>query len=205
MSTDDPADNGWYVPPTQGGLQPASLEAENPTGAAIPRTSPGSAPLAVQGGMTDYGAPGAGGYGAPIDYGNGGYGAPTDYGVAPWDARVQAPLAAPVSRLGALLLDGVLAVVTLFIGWAIWSLVVWGRGTTPGKSLMRQRVVDAKTGQTATWGHMAVRQLLVGGLLAGVLNSFTFTIYSIVDACMVFTDGHRRLTDRIAQTLVVQD
>ena len=147
---------------------------------------------------------------APVPYGQQGYGqAPVPYGqgaVQSYDnpaARLR--LASPAARLGSVLLDAVLIVVTLWIGWIIWSLVVWGRGTTPAKSLLHQRVVAADTGQTATWGHMAVRQFLVSGLLGEILAVLTLGIYFLVDAFMVFSDGHRRLTDRIASTLVVQD
>lgn len=196
MTNDPNAGQGWYVPPSQGALQPTPPHAPPPAPVPAPVV-----PLQ----KTGYVEPAYGQQG----YGQQGYGAPAwgpqgGYGPAPWE-QPGARLATPGARLGALLLDGLLVFVTLFIGWVVWSLIVWGRGTTPAKSLLKQRVVDANTGQTATWGHMAVRQLLVGGLLASILNAFTLYVYGIVDACLVFGQGHRRLTDRIAQTLVVQD
>ena len=71
------------------------------------------------------------------------------------------PKASPQHRLGAIALDVALLLCTCYIGWIIWSLVIWGQGLTPGKQILRLRVVSSMTGQTATWGHMAIRQFLV--------------------------------------------
>ena len=62
-------------------------------------------------------------------------------------------IASPGVRLGAFLLDCVFAVITLGIGWIIWSLVVWGKGTTPGHQVLKVYIVDAKTNQFCSWGH----------------------------------------------------
>lgn len=136
---------------------------------------------------------------------------PPSSALAPSGSAALAPsayrprLATPTARLLALLLEVVLAIVTLGIGWIVWSLVVWGRGTTPAKSLLRQRIVERRTGRTATWSRMAVRQLLVGGLLSIVLSAATFYVYYLVDALFVLAPERRRLTDRLAGTLVLQD
>lgn len=71
------------------------------------------------------------------------------------------PKATPQHRLGGYALDVVLIFSTCFIGWMIWSLVVWGQGLTPGKQILRMKVVSAQSGLPATWGHMAVRQFLI--------------------------------------------
>jgi uncharacterized RDD family membrane protein YckC len=71
------------------------------------------------------------------------------------------PKATPQHRLGAIALDVVLLFCTCYIGWIIWSLVIWGQGLTPGKQILKLRVVSSITGQTATWGHMAIRQFLL--------------------------------------------
>ena len=64
-------------------------------------------------------------------------------------------------RLGAEALDTALMLVTLWIGWVIWSLIVWGEGQTPAKKILKIRVLSAQNNKPATWGHMAVRQLLI--------------------------------------------
>ena len=49
-------------------------------------------------------------------------------------APIGVRLSSPGKRLGAYLVEGVLMVVTLGLGWLIWSLIVWAKGTTPAKS-----------------------------------------------------------------------
>ena len=50
-------------------------------------------------------------------------------------------------RFGGYLLELVLFIVTLGIGWLIWMLVILGRGQTPAKQIMNMRVVEEATGQ----------------------------------------------------------
>ena len=60
-----------------------------------------------------------------------------------------APLASIGHRLGGKAVDFALSLVTLNIGWLIWSLVVWGNGQTPGKQILKMRVYDKTTGKPA--------------------------------------------------------
>jgi uncharacterized RDD family membrane protein YckC len=69
--------------------------------------------------------------------------------------------ATPQHRLGAVVLDSVFCFLTFYIGYIVWALIVWGQGQTPGKQILRIRVYSADTGRQATWGHMAIRQLLI--------------------------------------------
>ena len=69
--------------------------------------------------------------------------------------------ATPQHRLGAVVLDSVFCVLTLYIGYIVWALIVWGQGQTPGKQVLKIRVYSADTGRPASWGHMAVRQFLI--------------------------------------------
>jgi uncharacterized RDD family membrane protein YckC len=117
---------------------------------------------------------------------------------------VSEPLASAGARLGSYLLETVLAVVTLGIGWLIWSFIVWGKGTTPGHQILKQYVVNEKTGQTFSWGRMAVRELLVKQLLCGLLAMFTVGIFFLVDSLMVTRDDRKSIHDRISGSLVVQ-
>ena len=112
-----------------------------------------------------------------------------------------APLSSSGKRFGAYLLDGVLVIVTLVLGWLIWSFVLWSKGQSPGKQLLGMRCVKTDTGQVATWGTMALREL-VG---KGVLGWITAGITTIVSAFMILGAAHQGIWDKIASTVVVDD
>lgn len=117
---------------------------------------------------------------------------------------ISEPLASAGARLGSYLLEAVLAFITLGIGWLIWSFIVWGKGTTPGHQILKQYVVNETTGETFSWGRMAVREILVKQLLCGVLAIFTFGVFFLVDSLMVTRDDRKSIHDRISGSLVVQ-
>lgn len=117
---------------------------------------------------------------------------------------VSEQLASPGVRLGAYCLEMLLIVVTLVIGWFIWSLIVWGKGTTPGHQILRLYVIDFKSGKTATWGHMALREFVMKGIVGGVATSITFGIYWIVDSLFVVREDRRTLHDLMSATAVIQ-
>lgn len=71
------------------------------------------------------------------------------------------PKASIQHRLGGFFLDLALALVTLGIGWIIWSLLIWREGLTPAKQILKMRVVAEESRTNATWGHMAIRQFLI--------------------------------------------
>ena len=120
--------------------------------------------------------------------------------------QVSSPVdrATPGARLGSHLLEALLVIVTLGIGWLIWSFVLWGRGTTPGHKVLRQYIVNEKTGQDFTWGQMFVRELLIKGILVPLLSAFSFGIVYLVDSLMVTRDDRKTLHDRICGSVVVQ-
>lgn len=129
---------------------------------------------------------------------------PTPTAPLPQRSVLGEPLATPAVRLGAFALETVLAVVTLGIGWLIWSLVIWSKGTTPGHSIVRLYIVDAKSGRTATWGHMALREIVIKGIVGGFASAFTLYIYFIVDSLFVVRDDRKTVHDMISSTQVVQ-
>lgn len=135
-------------------------------------------------------------------------------------------LATPRHRLGAIAVDAGFMFVTSYIGWAIWSLIVWGKGQTPGKQLLKLRVLNEPTGKPATWGQMLIRQVLIGWALSApygvaygfyVMNSNQAALFgliacllliislSIVEIVWIFGPTHRRLTDYLSGTIVVNE
>ncbi len=111
-------------------------------------------------------------------------------------------------RLGAYALDAVLSVLTLGIGWLIWSVIVWGEGQTPGKKILKIRVRHFETGAVATWGHMAVRELLVP-LTVVIASSLTSGIaavaWIVVEIVFYFTKNNRTLRDIWVKTAVINE
>jgi hypothetical protein len=120
----------------------------------------------------------------------------------PYAAAPQFPLVSAGGRFGALLLDGLLMMVTLWIGWIIWSMITWSDGQTPGKKLLGHVVADAETGEAFDWGRMALREFCVKGLLGTVCNLISFGIYFWIDSFMVLGDRQRTLHDRMSNSIV---
>lgn len=120
-------------------------------------------------------------------------------------------------RLGAFALDAVLMFFTLGIGWLIWSFVVWGNGQTPAKQILKIRVYNSETGQVASWGHMALREALVGwwfglSIAFGILTAITFGVGSlafvawiVIEIVFYFTKNSRTLRDLWVKTAVINE
>lgn len=181
---------------------------------AQPQSQPQSQPQGQpQGPPPGYAAP-------PPAYGGGGYQPtpqpgypaagqpPAGYGYM--DRATQVPgmpplppgteLASAGKRIGTALLEVVLVIITLFIGYLIWTLIVWGRGQTPGKQLTGMRIYHVGNQRAASWGQMFVRQFV-----GGIVNSI-FYIGLIISVVFLFTDPLRRtVPDRIAGTIELND
>jgi uncharacterized RDD family membrane protein YckC len=105
------------------------------------------------------------------------------------------------TRFGAYLLDAVLMIVTFGIGWFIWSIVLWQKSTSPGKKMLGLMVVDVNTGQPASVGTMALRELVGKTLLSWLSCGLT----SLVGAIMILaTEKRQGIWDQIATTTVVK-
>ncbi len=127
------------------------------------------------------------------------YGPPPIRGVPPLPPGVTL---APVGRrVGAYFLAILLVIVTLVIGYIIWGLLAWRRGTSPALSVLKMRCVKVSDGTKATFGTMALRDI-VGGILEGILGWIT----ELVSLVLFFgRDDHRCLHDLIGGTVVVFD
>jgi uncharacterized RDD family membrane protein YckC len=106
-------------------------------------------------------------------------------------------------RLGGNLLEGLLAVVTLFVGWIIWSAIVWGRGQTPAKQLLGKRVLLRDSLTPAGRGRMCVREVLCKGLI-GFLSNLTFVGF-VVYFWLLWDSDRQELWDKMVGTVVVND
>jgi uncharacterized RDD family membrane protein YckC len=103
-------------------------------------------------------------------------------------------------RVGALLLDGLLAVCLLGIGYMIWMLLLWRNGQTPGKKLLGLQVRSTETGEIAGFGTMALREIIGKSML----GSITFGITYLVSIFTILGATHQGVWDKVAKTQVVE-
>jgi len=116
------------------------------------------------------------------------------------------PLSSIGKRFGGYLLDGLLALVTLGVGWLVWACIVASKGQTPAKQLLNMRVVKPDTGRSLTWGGMFVREIIFRGIVFGLLSAITLGIMGIVGPLLILGGTMRQtLWDRMAGTVVVDD
>lgn len=110
-------------------------------------------------------------------------------------------LATAGRRIGAYFLSILLAIVTLLIGYVIWGLILWRRGTTPALSVLKMRCIKVDSGANATFGTMALREI-VGRIAEGILSWITELVSLIL---FLARDDRRCLHDLIGGTVVVYD
>ena len=111
-------------------------------------------------------------------------------------------------RLGAYALDAALSVITFGIGWLIWSFIVWGEGQTPAKKILKIRVRNFDSGAVATWGHMAVRELLVPltvAIAVGLTSGIAAVAWVVLEIVFYYTKNNRTLRDLWVKTAVINE
>ena len=111
-------------------------------------------------------------------------------------------------RLGAYALDAAISALTFGIGWLIWSFIVWGDGQTPGKKILKIRVRNFETGAVATWGHMAVRELLVPlavVIAVGLTSGLAAVAWVVLEIVFYYTKNNRTLRDYWVKTAVINE
>jgi uncharacterized RDD family membrane protein YckC len=110
-------------------------------------------------------------------------------------------VSSPAKRFGGYLLEIVLFIVTLIIGYIIWSLIVWGKGTTPSKQILGMRVVKLREGERAGWGTMALRELVAKPVVS-LGGYFTF---GVLNLWLIWDKNNQELWDKVVNTVVVDD
>ena len=99
--------------------------------------------------------------------------------------------ATPARRLGGNLLDAVIVVFTLVIGWVIWFIIVAPRGQTPGKALVSTYVIREDGTRASGW-FMVGREILVKGLLFGIADYFLARLPSTIGALWCLWDEDKQ-------------
>ena len=111
-------------------------------------------------------------------------------------------------RLGAIVLDATLIILTLGIGWVIWSFIVWGEGQTPAKKILKLRTINFTNGRSASWGHMGIREGLIPitvSIASSVTGGIAYIAWIIVEIVFYFTKNQRTLRDYWVKTAVINE
>ena len=104
---------------------------------------------------------------------------------------------------GSSLLEGVLVLCTLIIGWFIWFAMKAKDAQTPAKSLTNLYVIDLQTGRAVGTGQMWVREIVVKFLALSAVNALV-GVAGLVDGIWVFFDKDRQaLHDKVLKQVVV--
>ena len=120
------------------------------------------------------------------------------------------PLATAGMRIWGVVLEAILAVVTLGIGWFIWYLVVVGRGLTPARSILKLIVVDGQSRVPVAAGKAFVRGFFVYYLLFSVIanllvaSAFGFPFFFWVAGLFIFRQSRQTLWDQLTNTVIGQ-
>jgi uncharacterized RDD family membrane protein YckC len=96
-------------------------------------------------------------------------------------------------RLGGFLLDVVLFIATLGIGYLVWTLIVYRSGRSPAKQLLGMRVIKTKDDRPSGWWRMVAREFFKGLLLTVLVSAFW----------ILWDYDNQELWDKMAETLVV--
>ncbi len=108
-------------------------------------------------------------------------------------------------RFMAAVLDVILFIVTLAIGYIVWWFIALGRGQTPGKQLMGIRAVKTD-GISSDWGWTFLREFVVKWLLFNLIAGVMLGLASLIDDMWALWDVDRQtLHDKIVKTYVVDD
>jgi uncharacterized RDD family membrane protein YckC len=108
-------------------------------------------------------------------------------------------LASAGRRIGAYFLRILLVIGTLLIGYIIWGLIAWSKGRSPAFQVLGMRAWRPATGQTASWGYMALRDVCEA--IFGAVG-----IIALISFIMFLANKQRKtLHDMVAGTIVLHD
>jgi uncharacterized RDD family membrane protein YckC len=128
-------------------------------------------------------------------------------GAAPWGpppGQVRDGNLTDIGRLiGAGALDYVLQMISwLLLGlpWLIWAAVTAGQAQTPGKRLLKMRVVDATTGQPLSWARYVFLRGLVGGMIGAVAAVLTLGVLAFMP---LWDSRNQSIAAKVSNSVVV--
>jgi len=102
-------------------------------------------------------------------------------------------------RFFASLLDSILLILTLGVGWLIWFFFTAQKGQSPGKSLLGLRCLKID-GSLPTAGAMWLRDVVIKALLWGLFSPLSLVAY----LWAFFDKDKQALHDKMVNTVVVR-
>ena len=111
-------------------------------------------------------------------------------------------------RLGGWALDGLVAVVTLGVGWLIWFLIVAQRGQTPGKQMLGMYIMREDGSRAGGWYTMLREIVIKGGYnlaisaLSGSTGGLASLLWPIGPLWCTWDREHQCLWDKVVSTYV---
>ena len=107
-------------------------------------------------------------------------------------------------RLFAYVLDSLIAMLTLGIGWLIWLFWTIPNGQTPGKKALGIRMVKVDGSAFTCW-TFGLREILARGIVIYALGVVTLGIVWVIDILLPLWDKQAQsLHDKMAGTYVVK-
>lgn len=104
-------------------------------------------------------------------------------------------------RIGAFFLAIPLSIVTLGIGYAIWGIIAWTKGTTPALQVLGMRCWRPEDNRVPGFWWMVLREV-IGRLWDGILSIITELVSFIL---FLASRERKSLHDYIAGTVVLHD
>jgi uncharacterized RDD family membrane protein YckC len=107
-------------------------------------------------------------------------------------------------RLGGAILESLLFVVTLGVGWLIWLYFTSQHAQTPAKQILGMYILR-RDGTPATAGRVWLREIVFEILVFSAAGWFLGGIPGIIDGAWILWDKDRQtLHDKMADTIVVR-
>jgi uncharacterized RDD family membrane protein YckC len=101
-------------------------------------------------------------------------------------------------------LEGLLVVVTLIIGWFIWFIFTSKTGQSPAKRLVNTYAINVETGRNIGRGDAWLREVVVKFLAVGIANGITSGLAGLIDDIWLFFDKDRQtLHDKVLKQVIV--
>lgn len=110
-------------------------------------------------------------------------------------------LASHGRRIGAFFLAIPLAIVTLGIGYIIWGIIAWTKGTTPALQVLGMRCWRPEDNRVPGFWWMALREI-IGRICDGILSFITELTSFIL---FLAVRERKALHDYVAGTVVLHD